>query len=56
MEAQNNCFYNEHYYSGKRSDGQTLSTNGNELSIPSQSIVRLTKRIKNTKIYNNDFL
>ncbi|KAG5862742.1 hypothetical protein JTB14_036561 [Gonioctena quinquepunctata] len=44
-DAGNNYFYNGYLYSGEQSDGSILSQQEKKLSVPSQSVIRLTKLI-----------
>ncbi|KAG5878578.1 hypothetical protein JTB14_033180 [Gonioctena quinquepunctata] len=44
-DAENNYFHNGYLYSGKQSDGSILTQQEKKLSIPSQSVIRLTKPI-----------
>ncbi|KAG5893483.1 hypothetical protein JTB14_031261 [Gonioctena quinquepunctata] len=44
-DAENNYFYNGYSYSGKQSDGSILAQQEKKLSVPSQSVIRLTKPI-----------
>ncbi|KAG5896932.1 hypothetical protein JTB14_030485 [Gonioctena quinquepunctata] len=44
-DAENNYFYNGYLYSGKQSDGSILTQQEKKLSVPSQSVIRLTKPI-----------
>lgn len=47
-DAKNSYFYNGYIYCGKGSDGNLLSDEEKKLSVPSQSVIRLTKPIHNT--------
>ncbi|XP_069670943.1 piggyBac transposable element-derived protein 4-like isoform X1 [Periplaneta americana] len=47
-DARTNYLYSAYIYSGKGSDGKTLSDQEKSLSIPSQAILRLVKPIENT--------
>ncbi|KAH9642818.1 hypothetical protein HF086_012312 [Spodoptera exigua] len=44
-DAKANYFYNGYIYSGKGSDGQTLTSDEKKLLVPSQAVIRLTKPI-----------
>ncbi|GFY42352.1 DDE_Tnp_1_7 domain-containing protein [Trichonephila inaurata madagascariensis] len=47
-DAHNAYLYNAYVYTGKGSDGLTLSAQERNLTIPSQSVIRLTKCIYGT--------
>ncbi|KAG5869981.1 hypothetical protein JTB14_010136 [Gonioctena quinquepunctata] len=44
-DAENNYFYDGYLYSGKQSDSSILTQQEKKLSVPSQSVIRLTKPI-----------
>jgi len=48
IDARNSYFYDEYIYTGKDSDGRGLSTEEKQLSIPTQSVIRLVSSVKNT--------
>ncbi|KAJ8953415.1 hypothetical protein NQ318_023532 [Aromia moschata] len=45
-DARNSYFYNGYIYTGKDSDGQTLSKNENKLQKPTQAVIRLAKPLE----------
>lgn len=47
-DARNNYLYNAYVYSGKDSDGRTLSAEERRLKIPTQAVLRLVKPIEKT--------
>lgn len=47
-DARNNYLYNAYIYTGRGSDGQTLSMQEKQLSIPTQSVIRLCKGLENS--------
>lgn len=47
-DSKTSYFYNGYIYSGKGSDGQTLSIDENKLLVPSQAVIRLSEPIHNT--------
>lgn len=42
-DAENGYFYNGYVYSGRGSDGESLSEEEKKLMVPTQSVIRLTK-------------
>lgn len=48
-DAKTYYFLNGYVYTGKTCDGQGLSIEENKLLVPTQSVVRLTKAIANSK-------